>query len=178
MKKIFTYFYILFSLLILYYLAIPNPKYPDPPPGSFVSSEPGDTEDPLRRAFFTNLSREEVVSYYKDAYKIKFLGFDLPTLRLNHPPEDANNVIKELTRSTFLEEIVYPMRTSFYINGFKPKDKKDAIIVDDKEWVQKITVKNVESNSILRTFLGGFVLFLGWVVFEKWLSLFGIWKRK
>lgn len=177
MKKYFAYLYLLFSFLLLYYLSLPNPKYPDLPPESLISTEPGDTEDPLRRAFFTNLSREEVVSYYKDAYKINFLGFDVPTLTLNHPPEDADIVIKELTRSTFLEEIVYPMRTSFYINGFKPTDKKDAVVVGGKEWVQKITVKHFESSPVLRTTLGFFVLLLGWIIINNWWNLLGGKKK-
>ena len=153
---------LIFSVLFIYTL-IPNPKFPNPPEGALQSKEPGDSEDlSIRRAYFTNLTREEVMKHYQNEFK----GY-----RLNYPPEEAATIIRDQTRSTFLEEIVHPFRESFYVNGFEPKNAKDAIEIEGLPWRQKITVKYVQSDLIFRSFvilLTGFVSFL----------LLNIWMKK
>jgi len=153
---------LIFSVLFIYTL-IPNPKFPNPPEGALQSKEPGDSEDlSVRRAYFTNFTREEVMKHYQNEFK----GY-----RLNYPPEEAATIIRDQTRSTFLEEIVHPFRESFYVNGFEPKNPKDAIEIAGLPWRQKITVKYVPSNLILRSFvmiLTGLATFL----------LAGVWMKK
>jgi len=152
---------LIFSLLFIYAL-LPNPKFPDPPPGALQSKERGDSEDlSVRRAYFTNMTREEVMKYYQNEFK----GY-----RLNYPPEEAATIIRDQTRSTFLEEIVHPFRESFYVNGFEPKSAKDAIEIEGLPWRQKITVKYVSSRIYVRSFviiLAGAVSLL---LLEVWLK--------
>ena len=80
-------------------------------------------------------------------------------------------MIRDQTRSTFLEEVVHPLRESLYINGFEPKDPKDAVIIAGRVWRQKIIVRYVPSHAFVRI---GVVILSGLVVF--W--LFKEIKRK
>ena len=165
--------FLTFSLLFLAYLSLPNPEFPTPPPDALQSDEPGDTETPLRRAYFTNLTREEVMSHYKNQLaKSSFSAIPLPTYRLNYPPEEAQTIIRDQTRSTFLEEIVHPLRESVFINGFEPKDPKDAIEIAGRDWRQKIIVRYVPSRPWLRLVLGLATIFAAAVVFKEYLGFF------
>lgn len=169
MKKFLKVLFLMLSFGFLIYLALPTPNYPNKLSDALQSNEPGDTEDPLRKAYFTDLQREDVMAYYVDEFK-KFSRFNvvLPTYRLNYPPEDAQTLIRDQTRSTFLEEIVHPFRESFFVNGFKPKEEKDNILIAGKEWVEKITVKYVPSNVYLRLFVGIFSLLFIKILFREW----------
>lgn len=163
MKKGLRIIIVLIFFVIFVYSILPTPKFPNPPPGALQSKERGDSEDlSVRRAYFTNLNREEVMKYYQSEFK----GY-----RLNYPPEEAYTIIRDQTRSTFLEEIVHPFRESFYINGFEPKNAKDAIEIERLSWRQKITVKYVPSNIFLRSFV---VILTGMAT----LLLFNIWMKK
>lgn len=154
-KKVFGILYLGFSILFFGYLIFPNPNFPTPPPGDVQSKEPGDTESPLRRAYFTNDTREEVMQNYKQQFETStFLNIKLPTYRLNYGPEEAQAIIRDQTRSTFLEEIVHPFRESVFVNGFEPKEAKDAVVVDTVAWRQKITVRYVPSNLFIRILIG------------------------
>lgn len=153
------YLYILFSPFFIFYLALPNPDFPAPPPDSIQSDEPADTETPLRRAYFTNFSREDVMVHYQKQFeRSALLGIPLPTYRLNYPPEEARNIIRGQTRATFLEEIVHPFRESVYVNGFEPKDPKDAIFIQGQDWRQKIIIRFIPSAIYIRLLLGGLTL--------------------
>jgi hypothetical protein len=143
----------------VYYLALPAPQFPDPPSDVIRSGEPADIEDDLRRAYFTNLDRQEVMTWYqyrfdKSDYKIaRFFSY-----RLNYPPENAQIIIRDQTRSTFLEEIVHPFRESIYINGFEPNLPNEVIFVEGKDWRQKIIVKYIPGSLIGRLFVGVSIL--------------------
>lgn len=119
MKRVF----IIFSILLLLYIVWPGPsKISDfkPLPSSFKSTLEGDTvQIPNVAAYFSNNYREYVVEYYRKNYQQNLL-FPFPPLRLNHPPEYSWNVIKKHTDSTYLEELIYPLRDSLYVNGFEP----------------------------------------------------------
>lgn len=142
------------SFIFIIYISIPSRGFPVPPPDALQSQEPADTENKFRKAYFTNLTREEVVKHYQEAMKVGFLGIYMPTLRLNYPPEDAYTIIRDQTRSTFLEEVLHPYRESVFVNGFEPKSDKDAIIVENKKWRQKITVRYVPSSPYVRVAVG------------------------
>lgn len=155
MKVIVKIVYILSSLFFLLYLLLPTPKFPDPLTNSLRSKEPADTESDLRRAYFTSMTRQEVINHYQvQMRKTSFLRIPIPTYRLNYPPEEAKTIIRDQTRSTFLEEIVHPFRESVFISGFEPKEEKDAIFIDERHWRQKIIVRFVPSSLIVRSVLG------------------------
>lgn len=119
------------------YLVLPVRDFPEPPQPSLQSDEPGDTEDILRRSYFLDFSREEVINHYK-----KELSY-MPFLRLNYPPEDAQTIIRDQTRSSYLEEITQPFKVSVFINGFIPKRPEDRILIEGKNFEQKITVRYI-----------------------------------
>jgi len=163
MKTFLRIIIVLIYFSIFVYVILPTPTFPNPPPDSLQSKEPGDVEDlSLRRAYYTNLSREEVMQHYQSEFK----GY-----RLNYPPEEAVVIIRDQTKSTFLEEIVHPFRESFYINGFEPKSAEYAIVKDGRPWRQKITVKYVQSSMALRGFV---IILIGTVS----LFLLEVWLRK
>lgn len=119
MRKVF----IIFSILLLVYLLAPGPnsiKSFSDLPNSAKSDLPGDTvQVPNVAGYFSNQYRSDVTNFYKLSYKnLTWLPF-LP-IRLNYPPEFAYTAIKDQTQSTYLEELVYPLRDSLFINGFEP----------------------------------------------------------
>lgn len=124
MKKHFAkIIFALFSGLFLIYLILPGPSsikdFPDLP-NSLKSTRPGDTyQNPENSAYFSYNYRDFVTSFYKDQYQ-KLFKFPFPAERLNYPPEDAFTLIADQTKSTFLEEYVYPFRGSLFVNGFEP----------------------------------------------------------
>ncbi len=152
--RFFKYLYILLSFILITYVNLPDPQFPREIQNikTLRSTEPGDSETPLRRAYYTDAGRNDSLDHYtKEFNKI----FSIPTLtyRLNYPPEEAQTLIRDQTRSTFLEEIVHPMRESLYINGFEPKENKDAIVVNGENYRLKITVRYLPSNVLIRILL-------------------------
>lgn len=166
--KILKVLFVSVCLVFLAYLALPNPDFPVPPPDSIQSKEPADTETPLRRAYFTNYSREQVLSWYKTQFDhSRFLNLELPTYLLNHPPEDAQTIIRDQTRTSYLEEVVHPFRESVYINGFEPgANSKDAIFIEGRSWKEKIIIRYVPSSIIVRILVLGGIIFFTVVLFE------------
>ncbi len=171
MKKFFLGILSLVWLIFLGYLLLPNPNFPKPPPDSIQSKEPADTESLFRRAYFTNFTRAEVLTWYQNQItRSTFLNIPLPTYRLNYPPEDAQTLIRDQTRSTFLEEIVHPFREGIYINGFEPKadDQKDAINIEGRRWRQKIIIKFVPSMLFVRILIFFLTTAAGIILFRQW----------
>ena len=153
MKKFVTVLYIVFSAVLLFYVTLPNYDFPIPPSDSVQSKEPADTETPLRRAYFTNYDRTQVLEWYKAQFDYsKGPHLKLPTYLLNYPPEEAQGIIRDQTKSTFLQEIVHPFRETIYINGYEPAsdDDKNRIVIDGVRWRQKIIIKFVPTNLIIR----------------------------
>lgn len=160
------------------YLSFPSPEFSISPPDAVQSLEEADTETPFRRAYFTNFSREQVVEHYQKQLSPDFFGLVFPTYRLNYPPENAYTLIRDQTRSTFLEEIVHPFRESIFVNGFKPKEAKDDIWYKGTHYEQKITVKYIASPVFVRIPLvlaGLFVLYF--LLRELTFALKEIWKN-
>ena len=179
MKIIPRAFFLIFSLFLLFYLILPSPDFPEPPQGALISKEPGDTETPLRRAYFTDLGREEVLAHYQSQFSNSPLfSLPLPTYRLNYPPEEAQSLVRDQTRSTFLEEIVHPLRESVYVNGFEPKSDNEAIRVEGKRWRQKVTVKYIPSSLIIRLVFGAVALLLIYVLGKEAWQVLSTFKRK
>jgi hypothetical protein len=169
MKQLVKTVYIICSIIFLIYLALPNPKFPDPPVDSLKSNEPADTETPLRRAYFTNFDRSQVMQNYSgDFEKPLIADISIPSYRLNYPPEEAQTIIRDQTRSTYLEEVVHPFRESVYINGFEPKSAKDTIFIDNREWLQKITVRYVPSSMLARLVVGIGIITIIPAIYIQW----------
>lgn len=160
MKLLFKTIYFFVFLVFLVYVLLPSQEFPPAPPGAVQSFEPADSETPLRRAYFTNATREEVILHYK-----KEFGNSL--LRLNYPPEEVQTIIREQTRGSYLEELVYPFRESLFVTGFIPKYEKDAIVIDNVKYYQKITVRHVPSSTIARVFYVLLVAVVGYLLIFK-----------
>jgi hypothetical protein len=156
---------LLFFLAILgvggvIYLLWPTSGFPPPPPDSLISYEPADNENPYRRAFYTDLDRSEIVSYYIQTFNSLF------QIRLNLPPEDAQLVIRDQTRSGFLEELVHPGKDALYINGFYPSKPQDIFVRDGKIYRGKITVRYVPSHPVTRLTGLGLILISAYLLMK------------
>lgn len=169
--KILKILYLFLSVFFLIYLILPSPDYPEALSSSRQSTEPADVESDLRRGYYTDLSRSDVMDHYHQAFSSQSFGiFILPTYRLNYPPEEAQTIIRDQTRSTFLEELVHPFRESIFVNGFEPTADKDVIVVDGYKWRQKIIVKYFPSSVTNRLLVGTLTLILGWLLIKEWCS--------
>lgn len=158
-----------------FYLSLPAPKDFPPLPNSVKSVEPGDTEQIANvSAYYTDMSREEVVNFYYDYFsKSPFFNIPLPTYRLNHPPERIREVLRETQQSTFVEEIVHPLRESVFVNGFEwnndpftePEGRaKNILIVNGKTYQFKVTLFYQESQAWQRLLVFYSVLVLSFLV--------------
>jgi len=159
MKLLLKVLFFIFGLIFFGYVLFPLPGFPEPLPGAVRSAEDGDNETPLRRAYFTDYTREEVVRYYLKQY---------PGIRLNYPPEDSQTLIRDQTRTTFLEEIVQPFRGSVYVNGFEPKNPKDDVWYKGVDYRQKIIIRYVPSDVLVRVFLVLLSLSVIWFLSKIW----------
>jgi len=153
MRILKVFLAILFFLGNLY-LALPSPLSPQdlpPLPESVKSIEPGDTTQIANvAAYYTDLSREEVVDFYFNEFsKSKFKDIPFVGYKLNHPPERIREVLRATQQSTYVEEIVHPLRESLFVNGFEwnndpftpPKARiKNILIVDGKIYQFKVTI--------------------------------------
>lgn len=168
MSRNFNLFYIFLSFIFILYLLFPAPGYPDPLPEARRSTEPADQESTLRRGYYTDIEREAVMEHYLEQFEGSGLfNIKLPTYRLNYPPEEAQVIIRDQTRSTFLEEIVHPFRESLYVNGFKPQKDNEVIIVEGYQWLQKIIVKMVPSSTVTRLIVGVLTASSGWLLIRE-----------
>jgi len=173
MRIIFKTTFLLFCIVFLFYLGLPSSDFPFPPSDAYVSDEPADVETPLRRGYYTNYSRAEVLAHYQNQFrKSSFLGLTLPTYRLNYPPEEAQTIIRDQARSTFLEEIVHPFRESLFVNGFEPKEARDAVFTNGVNWRQKIIVRYIPSSLLTRFLVGLGTLLLIILLSNGWKKLF------
>lgn len=113
----------IFSAILLIYMIWPGPtKISDfkPLPNSDKSTLEGDTiQIPNVSAYFSDSFREFVIPFYLKNYQ-ENSNFPFPPIEINYPPEFSWKTIKTNTDSTYLEELVYPLRDSIYVNGFEP----------------------------------------------------------
>ncbi|MFC1710104.1 hypothetical protein ACFL0F_00380 [Patescibacteria group bacterium] len=127
MKRLPKTLFILFSVVLFIYMLWPwGPKvvsdFKDLP-DSAKSTLDGDTvQVPNVAGYFSENYRDFVVPYYVNEYQ-SLINFPFAPLRLVYPPEYAYTAIKEQTQSTYLEELVYPLRNSLFVNGMEPIGK-------------------------------------------------------
>jgi hypothetical protein len=162
MKNLAKIVFALFGVALLVYLAWPAPLFPKTLWDYISSTEPADKETPLRRGYYTNLTREQLMSHYT-----KEFGWGE---RLNYPPEEAQTLIRDQTRATFLEEIVHPMRESIFIAGNELGPDSGTFKAGGKEFKQKVIVKYVGSNIFIRVLIGLSTLGLIWILASEWVK--------
>lgn len=162
LRKIPSLLFFIFAIALLVYLALPAPKFPTMLWDFRVSEEPADKESPLRRGYYTNLTREQLIPHYREEF-----GWGL---MVNHPPEEAQVLIRDQTLSSFLEEIVHPMRESLFVNGFEPKSGKPVFEDGDMVYKKKVIIKYAQTNVFLREAVGIISLFLLWILSKEWVK--------
>lgn len=158
------------------YLVTPIPIIPDLD-NSVKSNLPGDTTQITNvSSFFTNLSRSEVMDFYKKYYPKFFRTV------LNHPPEKAKDIFLDTTQSYYLEELVLPFKESLYINGFewendvftKPENRpQNKIIYENQLYKSKITIRYFPTSIPIRliTFFSTEIsLILTFLVYKSFLK--------
>lgn len=161
-EKIAKITFVVFGVALLVYLAWPAPQFPNPLPGFHTSTEPADQETPLRRGYYTNSDRTEVMSHYVNEFKWG--------IRLNYPPEEAQTIIRDQTHATYLEEIVHPMRESIFITGNDAQPGKSLFQVDGQAYKSKVIVRYVDSNIFVRLASGILTLSLIWILGVAWIK--------
>ena len=151
-------------LFTIYYLLFPVPGFPPPPPDSLVSTEPADTESIYRKAYYTDLSREQIINYYKTQWR-------WPFIRLIIPPEDAQTVIRDQTRSSWLEKFVHPIKDSLYVNGFYPNKPTEQINIDGVHYQAKITARYIPSHPITRLTVMALASVSGYLLIKEYAKI-------
>jgi hypothetical protein len=151
--------FVVFGIFLLAYLSLPNINFPEPLPGAYQSGEPADVETPLRRGYYTDMTRAEVIGWYRTQFKWGIL--------LNYPPENAQDLIRDQTKSTFLQEVVHPFRESVYINGFEPPTAEYKIVINGRPYRQKVIVRFVESSVWMRLAIGVASLGLIYLLYKE-----------
>lgn len=175
MAKILRAFVIVIVSIFLIYLLIPAPQFPDSLPNSPQSQEPGDLLDLDHfRAYFTNFTRQEVLEHYQRQFQHPGVFGIIPSYRLNYPPEDAFTYIADQTLSNYLEEIVFPLRESLYVNGYEPGPEDDQIAFEGTPYKAKITIRYYKSNLFARLFVAGLSLFAIWILGKEYKN---VWKE-
>lgn len=151
MKKLTKIIFFTVFLVGNFYLLLPPPADLPELPKSLKSDEPGDTVQIKGvSAYYTDLSRKEVVSFYSQAFsRSSFFNLPLPNYILNHPPERIREVLRATQYSTYVEEVVHPLRGSLFISGYEwEKDPftpvkqrgKNILLVNGKVYQFKVTL--------------------------------------
>lgn len=152
-RKIFISILIIFNLFAVFYLTSNTPALPDLP-NSIKSDLPGDTVQISNvSAYFTNMTRTEVMNFYKAYY------IGLFRINLNHPPERSKEIFVNTMQSYYLEEFVLPFKESLYVNGFEWENdvftkvenrSKNKLIYNNREYKAKITIRRFPTSIINR----------------------------
>lgn len=177
--------FFIISFFLLIYLLLPGPnsvnQFP-PLPNSVKSTEPGDSDqNPNTAAYFSDLYRQNVIPFYKEAFSKNFVYFNIkmPYLRLNHPPQYASEVIRPYQQSYYLEEFVHPLRESLYVNGWEPYDEagkarfkySHGIVIDQVAFKTKTTIKYYDSPIWVRVLVWmGITVFI-FLLFQMFIKI-------
>ena len=165
---------IVYSLGVVY-LFPPAPQTPDLVP-STRSSEEGDTiQNPDQKGFYTQVAREEALSQLQLKYSFTIFGVRIPSYRLNYRPEEAFGMVRDQLKSSYLEEIVYPMRNSLFVNGYEPlnapiyanlqREDVPKLFFENTPYFAKVTVKPVNSSLLARLFVWTLIFPATYLVF-------------
>lgn len=173
MNKFLKIAFFLVFLLGTFYLSLPAPHdFPDLP-GAVKSTEPGDTVQIANvSAYYTDLPRQEVIDFYFRYFsRSPFLNIPLITYKLNHPPERIREVLRDTQRSTYVEELVHPLRESVFVSGFEwnndpftsPERRiTNILVVNGKTYQFKVTLFYQESRLWQRLLIFYLILLSGY----------------
>lgn len=168
------------SLLIVYLMGVIYLVQPIPPLSvlekATLSNEEGDTwQNPDQRGYYTNLTRSQVLNQIQTKSQIKIFGWTVPNYRLNYRPEEAHELIRDQLKSNYMEEIVYPLRSSIFVNGWEPKKSPFYANKPEKEipdisiygvpYEAKITLKPNNSTAIARLLIWTTIFPLSFLVY-------------
>lgn len=142
-------------ILGVVYLTLPTPATPDLS-ASVRSDEAGDTwQHPDQKGFYTDLTRSEVIGEMQRKFALKLESITLPSYRLNYRPEESFQFVRDQVSSNYLEEIVYPLRDSLFVNGWEPRNAPINRNVDPEHlpdnlykgtyYLSKVTLRPVTS---------------------------------
>lgn len=171
----------LIFIIGLIYIVLPGPSSINdflPIPNSLKSDEPGDTyQNPNIAAYFSQLNREGITNYYRNDLRNKFLlGRIIPPLSINRPPQEAHIYVKDLQMSTFLEEYIYPLRSSIYVNGYEPHIEAQILNLPPSEGdIIQIKGQYFKSKTTLRFYPSEWYVRLI-VYIGIWLAFVSLWK--
>lgn len=188
MKSLRVFFTIAF-FIGTFYLLLPSPKNFPPLPNSFKSIEPGDTWQIANvSAYYTDLPRQEVINYYYNYFsRSPFLQIPLITYKLNHPPERIKEILRDTQFTTFVEEIVHPLRESVFISGFEwnndpftapERRAKNILIVNGKTYQFKVTLFYQESKIWQRLLVFYLILILIYLLILSYKGIFKRWQKE
>lgn len=179
MKKILIIPAFFVYVLGLVYLSLPAPKVPQLPDAA-LSDEPGDTwQNPGQTAYFTNWERKQVLPYLQEDFSLEFVGFTIPSYRLNYRPEEADKYIRKHIDSYYLEEIVHPLRESLFVHGWNPHKsprfdhlsdddiRERLIIFKDEVYRSKIILNPYYSNLLVRALIWTAIFPASYYVFKQ-----------
>lgn len=175
-------FLFLIFILGFIYIVLPGPVSIEDFSGlspSVRSDLPGDTwQNENIAAYYSDFNRDKITKYYKDFFsKTIFFGLPLPMIAINRPPEEAYQYVRDQQESTFLEEYVFPMRESLFVNGYEPKVENDMFPGRERSFVgdhlsynqtyfnSKATLRFYTSNVLARI-----MIYLG-----IWVAIYGIY---
>lgn len=175
---------ILFSLIYLagvLYLLLPSPATPNLGT-DLQSDEPGDTwQHPDQKAFFTNKNRSMVLLEMQRNFSLYIKDIRIPSYRLNYRPEEVGTLVRDQLRSYYLEEIVYPLRESLFVSGWEPQNSpiykgylpkdRPRVIIDNIEYLSKVTIRPVRSGPIARLFVWTLCFPVLYLVYRSFKSL-------
>lgn len=173
------YAFVIFSTLLFVYMLWPGPSQISDfyaLPNSDKSTLEGDTiQVPNVAGYFSNNYREFVTPFYSKNYQKKTL-LPFPPFKLNHPPEFSWIAIKRHTDTTYLEELIYPLRDSLYVNGLEPYYEDGTpkfwgatkFEIGKNIWFTKVTLRFYPSNPLVK-----FLVWLGICVSIFWIYKLG-----
>lgn len=147
---------ILIYLIGFFYLILPAPSFPELFE-SWRSTEEGDTwQNPNQKGYYTNLSRDQVINQIKEQFSEHLFWFKFQGIRVNYPPEEAASLVRDQLKSNYLEEIIFPLRESIFINGWEPENdprmktipenKRSDLFANGQKYQAKITLYPIYSN--------------------------------
>ncbi len=149
---------------------------------SIRSTQDGDTwQNKNIAAYYSDYNRREITRFYKNFFSKSLLfGIPLPVIALNHPPGMAYQYVRDQQESTFLEEYVFPLRESIFVNGYEPKVENDRFPERQRSFVGDHKSYNgiyFNSKTTLRYYPSSIFarisVYIGiWMAGYVWLKLF------
>lgn len=157
------------------YLLSPSPDLPDLD-GGIRSDEPGDTwQNPDQKAFYTNRVRSEIIPEMQSKFTSQIFGVTLPTFRLNYRPEESYEFVRDQVKSYYLEEIIYPLKESLFVNGWEPTNSPEFNYLEIKDrpqvthkgitYLSKLTLRPVRSAPLARLLIWALVFPAGYLTY-------------